>query len=154
MKWYWAIGHMVVVSALCLCDPLPPPPPAPPPSHGFYPIREFCPFCLQLCSGVGFFTEAGVKTQLDIITQELQGEAYDEGVLSELDGATALLRVFDKPLDFPSLLASLGALHHLRSVDGLRCVEIVNTNLGKLQDWFNNTFAQTSASITTQVRQK
>jgi hypothetical protein len=88
---------------------------------------------------------------VDIITQELQGEAYDEGVLSELDSVTALLRVFDQPKDLAGLVGAISALDHLRGVDGLRGVELVNTNMGKLQDWFNNTFAQTSASITTQV---
>ena len=77
--------------------------------------------------------------------------AGGEGVLGELDGATALLRVFDRPATQADLIASLASLHHLVVADDLRCVEIVNANLGKLQDWFNNTFAQTSASITNQV---
>jgi hypothetical protein len=67
---------------------------------------------------------------LQIITAQLMGEAYDEGIISDLETATKVLRALHLPPSPDGLLLAVRALADVRTPADLKCVDVVDANFG------------------------
>ena len=57
---------------------------------------------------------------------------YDEGIIGDLEASVSILRPLHQPESLDGLLKSVRSLHSVHTPQDLKCVDVVDANIGEL----------------------
>ena len=101
-----------------------------------------------------FFDEPGSQDgterfnkMINYVTQLLQGESYDEEVLTALMDSRPVMTLFKEPASLTDLVRSVGEC----TLPSVQKLDLVQKNLTQIQDWFDDNVSHTYGEIIGQL---